>query len=88
MAEAGVDLRGQSSKSLAALGGAPVDILITVCDQARDACPHYAGAASTRHWSLPDPARAQGTPEEVLVVFRRSRDDIRQRVESLLQELG
>ncbi|MBI5439605.1 MAG: arsenate reductase ArsC [Deltaproteobacteria bacterium] len=87
MAEAGVDISGQRSKSVDEFLGRDIDVLITVCGEARESCPMFIGKVrERRHWPLPDPAKAQGAPSEVLVVFRRVRDDIRRRVEELLSE--
>jgi arsenate reductase (thioredoxin) len=55
--------------------------VITVCDEANEACPFFPGAAERLHWSLPDPAAAQGTEEERLEVFRSVRDRLRDYME-------
>jgi arsenate reductase (thioredoxin) len=55
--------------------------VITVCDEANEACPFLPGAAERLHWSLPDPAAAQGTEEERLEVFRSVRDRLRDYME-------
>jgi arsenate reductase (thioredoxin) len=57
------------------------DYVITVCDDANEACPFFPGARNRLHWSLEDPSRAEGTMEERLALFRRVRDEIRERVE-------
>ena len=62
------------------------DDVITVCDDANEACPVFAGAARRRHWSFPDPSKATGSDEEQLAVYRRVRDAIRARVEELVRE--
>jgi len=84
MGEAGVDISGQRSKGLAEFEGQPFDYVITVCDQANEACPVWPGAAERLHWSFDDPAAAQGSDAERLEVFRRVRDEIRQRVQLFL----
>ena len=76
MAEIGIDISGQSSKSVDPFVGERFDFVITVCDQAREACPIFPGADRQIHWSLPDPAAVQGTEEERLDTFRRVRDEI------------
>jgi arsenate reductase len=58
MREAGVDISGQRSKSVADLPGIPLDTVITVCDRARQSCPVFPGAAATLHRSFDDPAEA------------------------------
>jgi arsenate reductase len=84
MAEAGVDLGGQTSKTLDRFLDAPWDYVITVCDGANEACPLFPGAATRLHWSFEDPSAAQGTEPERLRVFRRVRDEIRTRLEAWL----
>ncbi len=59
--------------------------MITVCEEANEACPFFEGAKNRLHWSLEDPSQATGSEEEWLGVFRRVRDEIRGRSE---QELG
>ena len=54
--------------------GEPFDYVITVCDEANEACPFFPHAAQRLHWSLPDPAAAEGTEEERLEFFRSVRD--------------
>ena len=81
MAELGIDISGQESKTLDRYWGQPFDILLTVCDQANEACPFFPGARARWHWSFPDPAQASGSEEEQLVVYRQVRDAIRERIE-------
>jgi arsenate reductase len=81
MAEIGVDISGQESKTLARYVKEPFDHVITVCDDANEACPVFLGAKSRLHWSFRDPSRADGTEEERLAVFRRVRDEIRRRID-------
>ena len=84
MDEIGVDISGQESKTLDRYLGEPFDYVITVCDDANEACPFFPGAKSRLHWSLPDPSAAEGTEEERLSVFRSVRDGIRDRVQAEL----
>ncbi len=76
MAELGIDISGQRSKTTAELGGARFDYAVTVCDDAKEACPYYANAAQQVHWGFDDPSAATGSEEERLAVFRRVRDEI------------
>jgi arsenate reductase (thioredoxin) len=80
MAELGIDISGQRSKSVDEFVGQPFSWVITVCDRARESCPYFPGAEQTAHWGFDDPADAQGTDEERLHVFRRVRDEIRDRL--------
>ena len=84
MEEVGVDISGQESKTLERYLGEPIDYVITVCDDANEACPFFPGAANRLHWSLPDPSAAEGTEEERLAVFRTVRDELRDRVQAEL----
>jgi arsenate reductase (thioredoxin) len=81
MRELGVDISGQESKTLDRYLREPFDYVITVCDDANEACPFFPGAANRLHWSFEDPLRAEGSEEERLAVFRSVRDRIRQRIE-------
>jgi arsenate reductase (thioredoxin) len=81
MAELGIDIAGQESKTLARYLGEPFDAVITVCDAANEACPVFPGARRRLHWSFEDPSRATGSEEEQLAVYRRVRDEIRARIE-------
>ena len=73
MAEIGIDITGQYSKSLTQFLGQPLDVVITVCDQANESCPLFPGTPTRIHWSFPDPSAVQGTEEERLAAFRQVR---------------
>jgi len=81
MAELGIDISSQESKTLDRYLGAPFDAVITVCDAANESCPLFVGARDRLHWSFPDPSRATGTDDDQLVVYRSVRDAIRARIE-------
>jgi arsenate reductase len=81
MDEVGVDISGQESKTLERYLREPFDYVITVCDDANEACPVFPGAKSRLHWSFEDPSRAEGSEEERLAVFRSVRDRIGERIE-------
>ena len=87
MAEAGVDLSGQYSKTTDAVADVPFDYVVTVCDNARESCPLFPGRVKMIHRSFEDPARATGTEEEILAVFRRVRDEIREFVAGMPENL-
>ena len=84
MAELGIDISGQTSKTLQRYLHEPFDEVITVCDSAAETCPVFPGAAHRRHWSFPDPSKATGSEDEQLAVYRRVRDEIRTRIEQEL----
>ena len=81
MGEIGVDVSGQESKALDRYLGEPFEYVVTVCDAANEACPVFPGAKNRLHWSFEDPAQATGTEEERMEVFRKVRDEIRERIE-------
>ena len=84
MDEVGIDISRQDSKTLERYLGQPLDYVITVCDEANEACPFFPHATERLHWSLPDPAAAEGTEEERLEVFRLVRDRLRDHIEEEL----
>lgn len=88
MQEAGQDISAQESTILTAEMLDCADYVVTVCGNADQNCPALPVSTRKEHWPLDDPARASGTEEEILDVFRASRDDIRHRVEDLLQRLN
>jgi arsenate reductase len=88
MAEAGVDISGGTPANVAARLDEPWDLVVTVCDSANDSCPAFPRPVPRLHVSFFDPARAEGTDEEKMVVFRRVRDDIRDRLVPLVAARG
>ena len=84
IAELGIDISGQESETLDRYLGEPFDYVVTVCDDANEACPVFPGAKNRLHWSFRDPSRATGSDAERLEVFRAVRDEIRGRIESEL----
>src|SRR5512141_1578321 len=62
----------------------PFDLVVTVCDSAAEECPVWLGQGKRVHLAFPDPAKAAGTPEEVLAAFRAVRDDIALKIPDLL----
>jgi arsenate reductase (thioredoxin) len=81
MAELGVDISGQESKTLDRYLDEPFDHVVTVCDAANEACPVFPGAKNRLHWSFRDPSQAPGSGEERLRVFREVREEILARIE-------
>lgn len=84
MAELGIDISAQYSKTLEGYLDESFDYVITVCDSANEACPFFAGAAERLHWSFEDPAAIEGDRERRLAAFRSVRDQIRRRIEAEL----
>ena|SRR5487761_1994346 len=80
LSEIGVDWSGARSKSVTEYLDEPFDYVITVCDQAREACPVFAGEHESLHWSFDDPAAAEGTDVERLAIFRRVMGELEARI--------
>ena len=77
MAEAGVDISQHRSKHLNEFLEQSVETVITVCGNADQACPIFPGQVNRHHWAFFDPAKAEGTEEQILAVFREVRDQMR-----------
>jgi arsenate reductase len=77
MAEDHIDISGHTSNNVDEYAGIDFDAVITVCDNANEACPYFPGKVERFHYNFPDPAKATGTPEEVINEFRRVRDMIK-----------
>lgn len=80
MAENGIDISQQQSKSVSEYSGQSFDKVITVCDNAKESCPIFPGKSERLHWSFIDPAEATGIEEERLKVFREVRDQIESKI--------
>lgn len=87
MKEIGIDISGHRSKSVDEFTGQEFDYVITVCDNAKESCPVFPGKTQRIHWSFDDPAEATGSDEEKLAVFRRVRDEIRDRLGEFIKEV-
>ena len=77
MAEVGIDISQHRSKPLTEFLEQPVETVITVCGNADQACPVFPGQVNRHHWGFYDPAKAEGSEEEILAVFRKVRDEMR-----------
>jgi len=86
MKEMAIDISRQKSKSLEDIPLQQIGRLITLCGDAAESCATLSGRFAREHWPLSDPAAAQGKEEEVLSMFRKVRDCIRQRVVTLLSQ--
>ena len=87
MQEVGVDISHQESTTLTDDMLASADYLVTVCGHADENCPALPAGIRKEHWPLDDPARATGSEEEIMAVFREYRNDMRQRVADLIGRL-
>ena len=86
MREVGIDISGYRSKSVDEFVAQEFDYVITVCDNASEQCPIFPGKTERIHWSFDDPAAAEGDEPARLAVFRRVRDEIKQRLQEFIAE--
>ena len=87
MSELGLDISAQRSKSVDELAGERFDVVVTTCDEAKEACPLFPSAARMLHWGLPDPAAVEGDEPTRLSAFRQVRDELWTHVADLAREL-
>ena len=80
MKEIGIDISGHRSKSVDEFAGPDLDMVITVCDNAKESCPVFPGPTERLHWPFEDPASVEGTEEQRRDAFRRVRDQIHGRI--------
>lgn len=84
MKELGLDLADATSKHVDQFVDQPIDLVVTVCDSAKESCPVLPHVKQTLHWPFEDPADATGSEAEQLECFRKIRDQIRERIEGYL----
>jgi arsenate reductase len=85
MRELGIDISGHTAKGIDTFESLPpMDLVITVCDDAQEACPVFPHARKQVHWGFPDPSRVTGTEAERLAAFRHIRDLIAVRINQFL----
>ena len=77
LGEIGIDISRHTSKHMNEFLSGNVETVITVCDNADQACPSFPGQSYRHHWPFPDPAKAEGTEAEIRNIFDQVRDDIR-----------
>ena len=87
MRDIGIDISGQSSKVVSNGMIRSADLIITVCDHAKEHCPVIPAQIRQLHWSFDDPAKATGSEEEIRETFRRVRDEIGAKVRGLVSQL-
>ena len=80
MKEIGIDISGHRSKSIDEFAGQKFDYVITVCDNAANACPVFPGESQRLHWPFEDPAAVEGSKEERETAFRSVREQIHSRI--------
>jgi len=77
MEEIGIDISAHRSKHVREFAGREMDVVVTVCDNAREACPFFPGAKRYLHQGFSDPSAASGSESEKENAFRATRDEIR-----------
>ncbi len=87
MQEIGIDISQQPSTVVDVTMLSSAEIVVTVCDHAKEHCPVVPGHVRQLHWSFEDPAKALGTEAEIASIFRRVRDEIADKVRGLIGEL-
>jgi len=81
--EIGIDISGYRSKAVTEVPAAEIDTVITLC--AEEVCPLFFGSPERLHWSLTDPAAAEGAEEERIAAFRKTRDELRRLIGAFLE---
>ena len=88
MQELNIDISSHQSKSLEQFRDQNFDLVVTVCDNAKESCPVFTGAQQTFHWPFDDPADATGPEEEQMLFFRRVRDEIQNKISTYLTSIS
>ncbi|MFM1913869.1 MAG: hypothetical protein RIR51_1721, partial [Bacteroidota bacterium] len=83
MAEDGIDISMHTSNHVDEYLHIPFDLVLTVCDHASEQCPIFPGAVKRIHHNFPDPAKARGTEEEIMSMFRQVRDEVKDYIKDL-----
>ncbi len=86
MQERDIDITTNRSKSVDEFAGQEFDIVVTVCNNAKESCPVFPGAKKLLHWPFDDPADGVGSDEEQMKFFRRVRDEIEERISLFLED--
>jgi len=84
MQEVGIDISQQESKNISEIPIDEIDLLVTLCGDAAERCPVFPGKVERIHWALEDPAKTQGSEEEITQVFRKVRNKIKSYIVSYL----
>jgi arsenate reductase (thioredoxin) len=86
MRELDIDISANVSTSIGRFQHEAFDLVVTVCDNAREACPVFPGAQAQLHWPFDDPAVVTGTEEEQMIAFRHVRDAIKDTIDAFLAD--
>ena len=87
MEEIGIDISNQVSKNISELDIGQLDVVVSVCGDAREQCPVLPLRAKRIHWPIPDPAKATGSEEEIREAFRSVRSELQARVVQLVETI-
>lgn len=88
MKRQGIDISRHDSKTVEVFGDRQFDVVITVCDSARQTCPFVSARKQRLHWSLEDPSQAEGTVEERLAAFEKARKALQSKIEAYFGDRG
>lgn len=88
MQEVGIDISNHVSERVDPYLGQEFDYVITVCDRVEENCPTFPGASKMLHWSFEDPAKATGSYEQQMIVFKNIRDEIEEQIRRFITEIG
>ena len=85
MRELGIDISSNTSDPISLFINKDIDIVVTVCDNANKACPVFPGRVERIHWSVKDPFKNWDSTTKDLVDFRKTRDELTERIKNLLK---
>jgi arsenate reductase len=88
MKEVGIDISNQKSKTIDENLLEEMDIIVTLCGNAEESCPWTPPHIKRIHWPIKDPVGTIGTEQEIMNEFRRARDEIKEKVQKLIQEIA
>ncbi len=88
MKELGIDISGQTSKSIDVDLLNQMDLVITLCGHAEQYCPRTPPGLNRFHWPIRDPVGTIGTEEQIMKDFRRARDEIKEKVQELIKDIA
>jgi len=88
MKEIGIDISKQKSKEIDEELLRKMDIIVTLCGNAEETCPWTPPQIQRIHWPIKDPVGTVGTEVEIMKEFRRARDEIKERVKKLIEEIS
>jgi arsenate reductase len=88
MKEIGIDISNQKSKVIEEGLLKQMDIIVTLCGYAEELCPYTPPEIKRIHWPIKDPVGTIGTEQEIMNEFRRARDEIKEKVQKLIEEIA